>query len=146
VGSSGILPAATRSPGIASEHYTYKQRSNSRPYLSSSRTVARPRVELKIEALRAGTLVAIPWDVTKGRRKTSVWWSAVIISIASRSAKSRSATVQYEAQHEYKNTASKVCFNTGREFVTIESGGKLLQHLWRCVDTSSSQMGGASSI
>jgi hypothetical protein len=54
--------------------------------------------------------------------------------------------VQYDAQHGYKTTVSKVCFWTGRELVSIESGGKMLRPLWRCVGTASSQMGGASSI
>jgi hypothetical protein len=99
-----------------------------------------------MEALRVGTRVAILWDVTKGRRKTSVWWSATITRIAVRAARGRSATVQYDAQHGYKTTVSKVCFRTGREFVNIESGGKMLRHLWRCVGTASSQVGGASSI
>jgi hypothetical protein len=53
-------------------------------------------------ALSVGTRVAILWDVTKGGRKTSVWWSAAIISIASRAARGRSETVQYDAQHGYK--------------------------------------------
>jgi hypothetical protein len=37
------------------------------------------------------------------------------MSIASRAARGRSATVQYDAQHGYKTTVCKVCFRTGRE-------------------------------
>jgi hypothetical protein len=66
-----------------------------------------------MEVLRFGNRVAILWDVTKGRRKTSVWWSAAIISISSRAARSRSAAMQYEAHHGYKTTVSRVCFRTG---------------------------------
>jgi hypothetical protein len=84
--------------------------------------------------------------VTKGRSKTSVWWGAAIISIGKRGAKSRSATVQYKARHGYEATASNVCFKTERELVTIESGGKRERHLWRCVDTTSSQIGGTPSV
>jgi hypothetical protein len=69
--------------------------------------------------------------------------SASIIGIGSRGAKSPSATVQFESQHRYKTTDSKVA---GMELVNFESGGKRLRHLWRSVDTSSAQMGGASSV
>jgi hypothetical protein len=99
-----------------------------------------------MEALRVFTRVAILWDVTNDRMKTSVWWSAPIISIARSAARSLSATVQYDSQHRYKITVSKVCFRTGRELVSIESGGEKLQHHWRCVGTASSQVGSASSI
>jgi hypothetical protein len=99
-----------------------------------------------MEALRVGTRVSILWDVTKGRSKTSVWWSAAIISIASRAARGRSATVQYDAQNGYKTTVCKVCFRKGRELVSIESGGKMLGHHWRFEGTASSQVGGACSF
>jgi hypothetical protein len=82
----------------------------------------------------------------QGKKENKVWWSAAIISIASHAARGRSATVQYDAQHGYKTTVCKVCFRTGRELVSIESGGTMLRHLWRCVGTASSQVGGAGSI
>jgi hypothetical protein len=54
--------------------------------------------------------------------------------------------VQYDAQHGYKNSDSKVCPRTGRKMSSIESGGQRLRHLWRCVCTASSQGGEAPSI
>lgn len=96
---------------------------------------------MKIEALCVGTRVEVLWDITKRRRKSSVWWGAAIISIESSGLKSRSATVQYEARHGYEATVTTVCFRTERELVSIESKGKRVQHLWRCLD-----MGGACSI
>jgi hypothetical protein len=82
----------------------------------------------------------------QGRRKTSVWWSAAVNIIASRDARSRSATVQNDAQHGLRTTVCKVSFRTGRDLVSIEAGGKRLRHLWRCVGTASSRVGGAPSI
>jgi hypothetical protein len=141
----GTLPGPTARSATCQfgRPYTHIQTLNSPPHLNSSYAAI---VEMSMDALRVGTRVDILWDLTKGRRKMNVWWGASIISIRSRGAKSRSATVQYEAQHGYETTASNVCFKTERDLVTIELGGKREGHLWRCVDTTSSQMDGTPSI
>jgi hypothetical protein len=78
----GTLPGPTARSATCrfGRLYTHIQALNSPPHLNSSYAA---RVEMSMDALRVGTRVDILWDVTKGRRKTRVWWGAAIIIIGS---------------------------------------------------------------
>jgi hypothetical protein len=95
-------------------------------------------IDMSIDALHAGDRIEVLWDITEGKRKTSVWWTAAIATIGRPGGDGRIAKVAYDAQHGYSCTSSSVCFRNVRDLETIYRGGRKERHLWRRVESVSS--------
>jgi hypothetical protein len=98
------------------------------------------------DALCVGDRIEVLRDITEEKRKMNVWWMAAIATIEKPGGDGRLAKVVYEAQHGYWCTSSSVCFRNIGDLETIYFWGRNERHLWRHVESVSSDSSESSIL
>ena len=83
--------------------------------------------------IKLGRRLEVLWEIGSAPKKTSVWWGAIVCSVAMPSASSApvSATIRYDALHGYEESDSKVSFITESLLEPVEEGKRHARHPWR---------------